>query len=926
MKTVRLLLAVCAWAMLAHAGEAPLVIADFEDGTPNPFAPKNCSVVAEHAAHGAKALKLDGDNRFINAGADTGLPQDWSRYDLVKMEVFNPSAKNLKLYIQIRDSMVQGGYWAWHNRYTALAPGANTVQFAVADLWRGEVLRHDVPGALDSKDIRALNMGVDGACYLDYVRLEAFPVAKIEVPGLKAFKIGKTGTPGFPGFAQLTEKDAYSKEKGYGWTKSGFGNMFDRIHPDNLFRSWISCTDAELAIDLPNGKYRVHLQLEDPAYWEFMQHYKQRMVSAEGQVVVNETMDAAEFKKRYFRNQDAEDFPDEDPFEKYVETRHPWHVFDAEVADGQLNLTFQSPDTYGNTLSALILYPVEQAEKGKQFMEFVKGLRKFDWSQAWKPVSKPPAAPVFAGKMAEDAQARGFVLYKMSPYEGHTFYGAFPYDRVPTDDQKLDVLDVTAAQGEFEPCCFGLRPAKPLGKVEVTLSPLKSAAGAEIPAGNVALWVGRYRFTRFQNPQTGLYSVNERELRPFNRTEADTLRCEHLMARRFWISVHVPENATPGQYEAQVTVKAEKGGQVQTPLRVTVLPFKLPDPEHHFAMYGAAVCPIPYYPEMKATYMQDVERLYRDLSAHGINYTPEAPFTVQCQWNDGKAVVTNLEEVDTIIKLGRSLGFKDGPVGFPGGCSMDELAGGGPVKGVPRQKFIEGWHKTLTDLAKERGWPHPNFCYGDEPNLPDTLKKLTAINRAVHEVSPEIWMAIAYHLQNKEGQEMLETLDVHHLKSFCKVEEFQAAKKAGKFLMNCNVGGNRLPYGLREWRATQERKTDGCVTYSYTGNHVDVYYDLDAREDDRGCAPPRADGSLATTAVWERIREGIDDFRYARALENLQKDPRTPKELGAAAAKLLEQALELGADVTGKDEGPPTIRLVTWRSEAQHVLTQAAAK
>ena len=44
-----------------------------------------------------------------------------------------------------------------------------------------------------------------------------------------------------------------------------------------------------------------------------------------------------------------------------------------------------------------------------------------------------------------------------------------------------------------------------------------------------------------------------------------------------------------------------------------------------------------------------------------------------------------------------------------------------------------------------------------------------------------------------------------------KVEEFQAAKKAGKFLLNCNVGGNRLAYGLREWRATQERKTDGTV-------------------------------------------------------------------------------------------------------------------
>src|SRR5690606_3012337 len=113
------------------------------------------------------------------------------------------------------------------------------------------------------------------------------------------------------------------------------------------------------------------------------------------------------------------------------------------------------------------------------------------------------------------------------------------------------------------------------------------------------------------------------------------------------------------------------------------------------------------------------------------------------------------------------------------------------------------------------------FCYGDEPAVPDTLNKLTAANQAVHAVSPDIWMGIAYHTQSPESYALLESLDVHHLKDFCKVEDFKKAKQAGKFLLNCNVGDHRAAYGLRAWRAMKERGTDGLITYAYTGNHVD---------------------------------------------------------------------------------------------------------
>lgn len=910
-----------AFAAGVRAAEAPLVLGDFEDGAAKPFVLKNgVEVVAEHAAHGAKALKVPA-SQWLHADESSGLPRDWTKYDLVRFECFNPDAKNVRMTVQIRDPMDGKGYWAWHNRYVALAPGANSVQFAVADLWRGEVSRNDISGMLDPKNITGINITADGAFVIDLFRLEAFPAAKVEVPGLKAFKVGPAKSPGFPGFTKVSEKDAYNKEKGFGWLKSDFARLEDRLHPDNLFRSYISCRNAELAVDLPNGKYRVHLQLEDPGYWEFMQHYGQRQVAAEGKTVIDEKMDAAEFKKRYYRNQDAEDVPGEDPFEKYVEPRFPWHTFEVEVADGQLNLDLRSQDTYGNTLSAIVIYPADQADKGAQFLAYVKEIRRFDWSQRWKPVSKAPEEPKFSGVVADQAAKDGFVLYVFPVSQGGINYGLSDYSHVPQETELIANLSATAAQGEGVPLSFGLRPAKPLGKVEVSISALKSDQGAEMPAGSISVSVGRYRFSRYQNPMSGLYNINERELRRFNTCDADTLRADNGMARRFWISIQVSADAAPGDYSGAITVKAEKGGTRALPLRLTVLPYKLPEPGHLFSLYGIDLMPQDYYPEMKAEREARIEALYRDLRAHGINYIKE--LSVQAAWENGKAAVKNAAGVDREIALRKKLGFSSGPVDGPTGCSLEDLATNGKIKGASREQFITGWHKELTDVYAARGWPKPFFCYGDEPNIPETLNKLTAANKAVHTVSADYWMGIAYHVESPESYALLESLDVHHLKDFCKDEDFKKAKQAGKFLLNCNVGDNRAAYGLRAWRSMKVRGTDGLITYAYTGNHVDIYYDLDAREGDYMMAPPRADGTFATTARWERIRQGIDDFRHARALEALSKDVGAAQDLKTSADKLLARALEIGAE---KNVGEAIRQAETWRAEAQQALTKAAAK
>jgi hypothetical protein len=929
MRSPVLVLPLLVAAALSARGAEPVVLSDFEDGTVKPFQKDDkVSIVAEHATSGGHAAMVQ-PGGFLNADSYSGLTADWSKRDLVKFDVFVPGDKNVKLAIQVRDTMNEPGYWAWHNRYTALAPGQNTVQFAVADIWRGEVLRRDVPGMLDPKQIKRFVITLQDSpvpLYIDNIRLESYPAAKVDVPGLKAFDVEPVGAPGFVGFASLTDKDAYAKDKGYGW-KAGSSfmntnaNVCIRLHPDNLFRDWISLRDAELQVDVPNGKYHVFLQLEDPSAWELMQNYRHRTVSAEGATVVDQSMSCEDFLKKYFRNQDAEDLPGQDPFDKYVETRHPWTEFDVTVADGQLDLGFRSEDAYGATLSAVVIAPAAEADKTKQFMTFVKEMRRFDWAQSWKPVSKPPTAPAFTGAAATDAKRDGYALYAVSPYAKGDYNGDVSGDPLPAKDPAIKDFHLAAALGETEPATFGLRPARGLGKVEVTVSALKGPGGAELPAANVAVRVGRYRVSR-QGEQSGLYEIRERELRLFNRTEADVLRCDDGMARRFWIIIDMPEDAKPGSYAGTVTVKAEKGGTRAIPIVIDALPFKLPAPDHTFAMYGTDLLPSVYYPEQAAHVMRDRERMLKDLASHGINSLIGTLVAPTCAWKGDRVEITNLKEVDAAFALCRKYGFIDTPVAFPNGGTPEALATNQAIQGKPCKEFIEGWYKSLTDIAKANGWPHPYFCYGDEPNIPTTLNQLSAIHNALHAVSPEIWTAIAYHVQSPESEAMMKTVDVHHFKAFCTVEQFKQAKAYAKYMLNCNVGFGRASFGLREWRAANERGTDGCITYSYTGSHIDLFYDLDGRESDYSCAAPRLDGTRDTVANWECTREGVDDYRYARALLALAKDAKAPKATAAAAEALLKDAFDIGGE--GKAAGIPAAS--AWRTGAQKVLTDAATK
>src|SRR5207244_1337195 len=77
---------------------------------------------------------------------------------------------------------------------------------------------------------------------------------------------------------------------------------YDVLQPDPLYQTGLYIEHGGFALDLPNGKYHVFVNIDSPSgFWGEYQRYRKRTLKANGVPVVQDTMDLARFQAKYFR-------------------------------------------------------------------------------------------------------------------------------------------------------------------------------------------------------------------------------------------------------------------------------------------------------------------------------------------------------------------------------------------------------------------------------------------------------------------------------------------------------------------------------------------------------------------------------------------------------------------------------------------------
>jgi hypothetical protein len=359
--------------------------------------------VGEHVTEGRNALRFDSRAPAGNIQF-SGFEKDWSKYDSLTIDLFNPSDKPIMIGGWIRAVKLDAGWKDRYNYERLIKPGFSTLRFST-----GGLTTSSGQNQIDTKNVVSFNIAVDRATlFIDNIRLIQ-GIEEIPVAGLMKFDAGPPNSAVIPGFTRLGN-DVYEKERGWGWLPGGkLGKPFDMSEmlgrhrpPDELCRDFLQPEIATFAVDLPNGIYGVWVMLGPPGNgWG--PPFSRRAIKVNGMTVIENIYDAKSYQDFEFGMQDSEDLPGDDLWERYIRPIFKGQRFDAEVKDGQLRLAFEGSGVWSMMLNGLALWPKASESDAERWLDSLEILRKEQY-QSQHVEKLPPAPPRFN---ASDADIRG---------------------------------------------------------------------------------------------------------------------------------------------------------------------------------------------------------------------------------------------------------------------------------------------------------------------------------------------------------------------------------------------------------------------------------------------------------------------------------------------------------------------------------------
>ena len=872
------LLAVCSSTLLAQESrpENPPTEWEFLSFQErNPF--DNGTVVDN-----GRALRID------KSYAATHRPMNWSGYDFLKIDLEIQADEPLSLYIEIRDEKTEG-YWTRVNYSTLVPPGKSTLTVPLQQLFVGEKSRPGRNLMLDKITRFVLSIGNNpvGPLTVSRFRLEKDTSAEqVSFEGLFAFDFGTNASPIMEGFTQVTPETRYNKEQGYGFINNPwFQNAYDAKQPEPLYQDFVAVRLGDFVLDVPAGKYRVMVNMDSPGgFWGENQTHRKRMLKINGNVLLEETQDFEAFQKKYYRFWNQDDMPWEDTFDKYQKTAYNEKFFDVDAVDGKLRIGFDG-DAWGCCVSTIVVYPVDKAEQGESFLRYAEDKRRFHFENYFKrSLPRPTGDPLQAD--ASD-KSRGYIVFHRD------FMQEVNYNDTPFQNEIATELHGSAFAGEYEPVTFSLVPLQNLGKVTVTTDDWQGPAGGVIPASAIDIGYVSYRLSRIAMDGS-VYTIAPRFIMPMN-----SLPVQEGITRRFWLTVKTPANCPPGLYQGKLAIRAENGGSLDMPVNFLVRKGSIDVIDVPVGPVGYAVrTPWQSDNEGKAFSQKLFLASLKKLREYGFNCATGMPRITYRGFKDGKPDL-DYHDADQNMKLLKELDFTlfvaygAGVVGFDSYYKDTNAMRAAGFEDY--SEFIHAVYSAVNQHAQENDWIDVYYNLADEPIDGDIIRSTEnaeAYQKAFPKGPPYFTGSSSF-----TGNQ---TDDPHYrLSKAFQVVDWNSHDEEGVRLMHeAGVdwafynGGNRWTFGDYLFKCVREFDLKFRMSWHFNACAGNPYYALDCREDDYAWCNSSPDGGLIPSLEFERLREGIEDYRRLQTLERLAREKQDENGLRIIADRL--QSFKLG--------------------------------
>ena len=453
-------------------------------------------------------------------------------------------------------------------------------------------------------------------------------------------------------------------------------------------------------------------------------------------------------------------------------------------------------------------------------------------------------------------------------------------------------ISIRACRGEFEPASFIVRAREKLKSVNITKSNLVSKNGDVIP--NDALDISLVKCW-YQAGDGTVYNQSKKCLQPELLLKDDRLvKVDYLNQKNYlkvtlqgvekyidisspdsmfpddavlkdaktlqpfdmtanfnkqvWITLHVPESATPGEYRGNITVDADGKTSTVVELVVEVLPFSLEEPLLEVSIYYRGKLFDKPKQGVNSEWKTEEQYLAElvDMRDHGvINPTIYQPL--------------NNSLVNKALDFRKRAGLKNDNLYVLGTTTRNPT----DDKGLSALKErVERW----INLARPFGYKDI-FIYGIDEARDEKLVSQKKAWEAVHSAGGKVFVACYLGAADTIG-DLLDRPILNGKFKETEVNKWHSFNKKVHIYGNPQVGVEdpgiyRKNYGFALFCAGY----DGIMDYAYQHSFGHIWNDFDHdRYRDHVFAYPTSDGVIDTTQ-WEGFREGVDDLRYLAVLK-----------------------------------------------------------
>jgi len=538
-----------------------------------------------------------------------------------------------------------------------------------------------------------------------------------------------------------------------------------------------------------------------------------------------------------------------------------------------------------------------------------------------------PADGARVAALTEAEKQRGYLLLGRPTVEP-----VYPNTR-PLPAERLEALVAFAAPGQFEPVTLALYPVRPLVNLKVRVSSLRCPAG-EIPADRVDVRLGTYwnvGYPRYTTVNT--YRRTPELLERVTVHSSPAGECQ-----RYWLTIHVPEDAKPGLYLGAVTIWDDGFDRaLSIPLALRVLAFRLiKDPAKHYSAYFYTRNNTLYRGRSEAFIRKAADNDYRAMADFGLDMLP----TLYLDCPDGKQIVVrHAEELQRMLDAG---------LRGPAPVTADAVIGRLYRDTTPGAKRQNHWridpmpppefYQRVTELfralevqRKAKGWPEFICCPMDEVD-PSCKEFGVGVYAAVKAAGVRTYATkdpVA-----RDAAAYAPYLDIWCSQPYSVPFERIIAQKRYEYWCypNHNAGeikdrltmckGGRMTYGFGFWRSGYTTLIPWHWCWTTAPDQFDY---LRGRQS--GCGQRMDDdGEVIPAVYWSCFREGYDDARYLYTLQQaiVQRQDSSDPACQAAVRKgrgILQEtwdAIRVQPKYLATDMWPSAeFQAVRWRLAAQ---------